>query len=237
MLLALWLLIHTVIYTIIFGMSGAIASLFESNKGRIFGHCARIWGKLIVFFSFIPVKIDGLSNLDQKNNYIFCVNHGSMFDIPILFHSLPFWLVPIAKIEVKKIPLLGFVMNAGGHIFVDRSNHERAINSMRLAKDELLKGEKSLMLFPEGSRSKGGNIKPFKRGGLIIAIESGIPVVPIAIINSHKLHKKGTLAVTRANIHVKIGEPIPVLKLKPTIKREFPEYIRKKVIELYDTKV
>ena len=111
-----------------------------------------------------------------------------MFDIPILFHSLPFWLVPIAKIEVKKIPLLGFVMNAGGHIFVDRSNHERAINSMRLAKDELLKGEKSLMLFPEGSRSKDGNINPFKRGGLIIAIESGIPVVPIAIINSCLLY-------------------------------------------------
>ena len=235
MLLAFWLLIHTVIYTIIFGISGAIASLFESKKGRIFGYCARIWGKLIIFFSFIPVKIDGLDNLNQKDNYIFCANHGSMFDVPILFHALPYWLVPIAKIEVKKIPVLGLVMNAGGHIFVDRSNHEKAISSMRKAKNELLKGEKSIMLFPEGSRSKGGHIKPFKRAGLIIAIESGISVVPIAIINSHKLHKKGTLTVTRSNIHVKIGKPIVVNKLELDIKKKFPQFIRKKVIELYDT--
>ena len=235
MLLAFWLLVHVVIYTIIFGISGAVASIFESKKGRIFGHCARIWGKLIIFFSFIPIRIDGLDNLNRADNYIFCANHGSMFDVPILFHSLPYWLVPIAKIEVKRIPILGLVMNAGGHIFVDRSNHERAISSMRKAKDELLKGEKSIMLFPEGSRSKGGDIKPFKRAGLVIAIESGISVVPIAIINSHKLHKKGTLTVTRSNIHVKIGEPIVVNKLKPDNKKQFPHYVRNKVIELYDS--
>ncbi len=234
MLLAFWLLTHTVIYTIIFGISGAVASLFESEKGRVFGYCARIWGKLIVFFSFMPIKIDGLDNLKKESNYIFCANHGSMFDIPILFHSLPYWLVPIAKIEIKKIPVLGFVMNAGGHIFVDRSNHEKAIKSMRIAKDELLKGEKSLMLFPEGSRSKNEKIKQFKRGGLIIAVESGIPVVPIAIINSHKIHKKGTLTVKRVNIHVKIGEPVKVNNLEPENKKMFPQYLRNKIIELYD---
>jgi len=235
LLLAFWLLIHAAIYTIIFGVFGAVASLFELKKGRIFGYCARIWGKLIVFFSFIPIRIDGLENLSQRDNYIFCANHGSMFDVPILFHSLPFWIVPIAKIEVKKIPVLGLVMNAGGHIFVDRSNHEKSISSMKKAKEELLKGEKSLMLFPEGSRSKDGDVKPFKRAGLIIAIESGISVVPIAIINSYKLHKKGTLNVTRTNIHVKIGKPISINNLKPGFKKEFPEYVRKKVIELYDT--
>ena len=158
-----------------------------------------------------------------------------MFDVPILFYSLPFWMVPIAKIEVKKIPLLGLVMTAGGHIFVDRSNHEKAILSMRNAKQQLLEGDKSIMLFPEGSRSKDGTIKPFKRAGLIIAIESEVPVVPIAIINSYKIHKKGTFFVERQNISVKIGKPIKAEGPKSKVKKEFPHFIRKKIVELYDT--
>ena len=235
MILAVWILIHATVYTIVFGIFGAIASIFESKKGKTFSYCARIWARLIIFSAFLKVKVECLEKLDTNSNYIFCSNHGSMFDVPILFYSLPFWMVPIAKIEVKKIPLLGLVMTAGGHIFVDRSNHEKAILSMRNAKQQLLEGDKSIMLFPEGSRSKDGTIKPFKRAGLIIAIESEVPVVPIAIINSHKLHKKGSFFVQRKNISVKIGKPIKVEGRKSKVRKEFPHFIRKKIVELYDT--
>ena len=98
-------------------------------------HCARLWAKIILFTCGIPYKVSGLEYLNPKEQYIFAGNHGSLFDIPLAFATIPYWLVPVAKIELRKVPVLGWVMNSGGHIFVDRSSHEKAIISMKNARD------------------------------------------------------------------------------------------------------
>tara|TARA_B100000953_G_scaffold238301_1_gene199775 strand:+ start:195 stop:926 length:732 start_codon:yes stop_codon:yes gene_type:complete len=232
-----WVLFNVSIWTTILGTVGALASLFEAKRGRTMGHCARIWANVILITSGIPYKIYGLKHLDPANQYIFAGNHGSGFDIPLAFAALPYWLVPVAKIELRKVPVLGWVMNAGGHIFVDRSSHEKAISSMMKARDSLIKTPRSVMLWPEGSRTKDGTIAPFKRGGLLISIETGMPVVPVAFVNSYKLHKKGSWRVNKIAVEIRIGKPIPVDNYTKETRRDFANNVRDAVVRLHGSPV
>ena len=157
----LWASICTVLWTIIFGLSGIFLTIFESNKGRVLGHCARLWGKCILFTCGIKYKVTGLNNLNPNSNYIFAGNHTSMLDIPIAFSGLPYWLVPIAKIELRSVILLGWVMRTAGHIFIDRKKSESAIRTLERTKKSLLDNPRSILLFPEGTRTRDGSIGPF----------------------------------------------------------------------------
>lgn len=233
MLRGFWILFNVSIWTLLLGSIGAFASLFEVKKGKAMGHCARIWGKLILLSSGIPYKVIGLDELDPNTQYIFAGNHGSGFDIPLAFAALPYWLVPVAKIELRSYPVLGWVMNAGGHIFVDRSSHEKSISSMMRARDSLIKCPRSIMLWPEGSRTTDGTIAPFKKGGLLISIETGMPVVPIAFVNSFKLHKKGSWTVNKVAVEVRIGKPILGDNSTKINRGDFANQIRNAVVQLY----
>ena len=166
----LWASICTVLWTIIFGLSGIFLTTFESNKGRVLGHCARLWGKFILFTCGIKYKVTGLNNLNPNANYIFAGNHTSMLDIPIAFSGLPYWLVPIAKIELRSVILLGWVMRTAGHIFVDRKKSESALRTLEKIKKSLLNNPRSVLLFPEGTRTRDGSLGPFKRGGLLLSL-------------------------------------------------------------------
>ena len=237
MLRGFWVLFNVSIWTTILGTVGALASLFEANRGRTMGYCARIWANLILISSGIPYKVIGLEQLDPASQYIFAGNHGSGFDIPLAFAALPYWLVPVAKIELRKVPVLGWVMSAGGHIFVDRSSHEKSISSMMKARDSLIKTPRSVMLWPEGSRTKDGTIAPFKKGGLLISIETGMTVVPVAFVNSYKLHKKGSWRVYKIAIEIRIGKPITVINYTKETRQDFANKVRDAVVQLHGSQV
>ena len=113
----------------------------------------------------------------------------------------------IAKKEIKQIPFLGWYMTVAGMIFLDRSNHENAMRSMRNAGNEIKKG-KNIVSFPEGTRSKTNQIGQFKRGSFIIAKEGKIPIVPVAIKGSNQINPSGTLTIRKGIIKTKIGKPI-----------------------------
>ena len=113
----------------------------------------------------------------------------------------------IAKKEIKQIPFLGWYMTIAGMIFLDRSNHENAMRSMRNAGNEIKKG-KNIISFPEGTRSKTNQIGLFKRGSFIIAKEGNIPIVPVAIYGSNQINPSGTLTLRKGTIKTKIGKPI-----------------------------
>ena len=107
-----------------------MASPFDFKKGKILGFIVRCWAKTIFKTMGIKTEITGLENLDTSKNYIFASNHASSLDIPLLLGFLPFWIVPISKIELKWIPFLGWAMQAAGHVFVDRRDHDRAMLSI-----------------------------------------------------------------------------------------------------------
>ncbi len=181
---------------------------FDFTKGKILSKIVKSWARIIFFSAGIKTKIIGLENLDNSKHYIFAANHSSSLDIPLMLGFIPFWIVPISKIELKWIPFLGWAMQMAGHVFVDRSKHERAMSSIKSIKISLLKRPRSILLFPEGFRTKDGQINQFKPGGLSLGIEAKLPIAPVAIIGTFDSLKKGSKLFINNLLIIKVGNPI-----------------------------
>ena len=181
---------------------------FDFTKGKILSKIVKSWARIIFFSAGIKTKIIGLENLDSSKHYIFAANHSSSLDIPLMLGYIPFWIVPISKIELKWIPFLGWAMQMAGHVFVDRSKHERAMSSIKSIKNSLLKRPRSILLFPEGFRTKDGQVNQFKSGGLSLGIETKIPIAPVAIIGTYESLKKGSKLFINNLLIIKVGNPI-----------------------------
>ena len=176
-----------------------------------------------------------MEHLDADQQYVFIVNHESAFDILLLYAALPYKLVFMSKTELKKIPFLGWAMVLGKHIFVDRKKHKAALASMDIAKDSLKKYPRSIMIFQEGTRSLDGHMKPFKRGGTVLAIETGLPIVPVAICGSFVVIKKGSINIHPKTIGVVIGHPVPTTGLSIEDRNTVTETLRQQVVNLKST--
>ena len=208
-----------------------IGSLIE-RKGKLMSWIAINWSKTILKTGKIKFNVNGLKNIDLRNNYFFVPNHESALDIPLVFASIPMHVVSVAKIELSRIPFFGWSMIAGGHFFVDRSNHNKAMRSIEKARISMKKNPRSVFLFPEGTRSLNGKVGRFKKGGLKLAIDLGVPIVPIGIIGTNKFQfnlKKGR---NIGNIELNIGKPIQTKKIKEKELSSFVEDLREKVILL-----
>lgn len=225
-----WLILNTIIWTVFFGLSGIFASFFEKNKGEILGVCARNWGKSILFFSGIKWSVSGLKNIkSNKTPYFFVSNHASALDIPLAFAGIPNWLVSIAKIELKSVLILGWVMSTGGHIFVDRRNKDKAYKSLKDAKKSLSKTPRSVLLFPEGTRTKNGDLLKIKTGGINMAIELGIPIIPVACKGTFEMLKNNANSLGNGVLELRIGKPIIIEKDKKADKHEIAILIKEKI--------
>ena len=147
---------------------------------------AKTWSKVLLYLGGVDYKVIGLHNLDPKGFYLFAANHESALDIPLVFAGLPFHIVAVAKIELKRIPIFGWSMMAGGHFFVDRKNQNRALKSLDNAKASMVNNPRSIIIYPEGTRSNDGSIRQFKKGGLVLAINMDLPVVPVALCGTRE---------------------------------------------------
>ena len=205
---------------------------FDFTKGRILSKIVKSWARIIFFSVGVKIQMIGLENLDSLKNYIFAANHSSSLDIPLMLGYIPFWIVPISKIELKWIPFLGWAMQMAGHVFVDRGNHERAIASLSKIKTSLLKNPRSILLFPEGSRSNDGQIKPFKSGGLGLGISTGLPIVPVAIIGTFESLGKESTSFENNLLTVKIGSPIDTNEYIENDRKILSRLVYKRVEEL-----
>ncbi|MDP4732046.1 MAG: 1-acyl-sn-glycerol-3-phosphate acyltransferase, partial [Flavobacteriales bacterium] len=166
-----------------------------------------IFSPMILAISMVRVKAKGLDNvLDEPA--IYAANHASQLDIPIICTRVNRPMFFIGKIELKKIPILSQYMKIVGMIFVDRKNRERAMASMRTAIQDI-QGGKSIAAFPEGTRTKTGELLPFKKGVFTIAKEGRIPIVPIAVIGSARALASGSFFLRPATVELRI---LPALK-------------------------
>ena len=199
------------------------------------GWIVRTWSKSILLFSRIKFETEGYEKLNPKSHYFFAANHMSAFDIPIVFAAVPFQMVAIAKIELKHIPIFGWAMQAGGHIFVDRRNHYRAMGSMDKAKKSMSKNPRSVIIFPEGTRSKDGKVLPFKKGGLVLAISLDMPIVPIGIIGTRTLLKDKFSSVSKNTVKLVFGEPIETKNLTYDDRNDFAINLRQEVVRLVES--
>ena len=183
--------------TAVCGTVSLLASLFDS-QGRWQHACARTWSWLILKTSGIRVRLEGLEHVDPGQTAIYCVNHQSAMDIPVLFASLPVQFRFVAKRSLFHLPFLGWHLLRSGHIPVDRNRPQQAMKSMKKVAQEIREG-KSVLLFPEGHRSRNGQLLPFKAGSFYIAILSGVPIVPITVNGTAYVLKPDTY-------HVRAGQ-------------------------------
>ena len=195
------------------------------------GWIVRSWAKIILKTTFIKFKVIGEENINPDMHYFFAANHESEFDIPLVFAGIKLQMVAVSKIELKNIPFLGWAMQAAGHIFVDRRNHSRALKSMNKAKRSMSKNPRSVIIFPEGTRSKNGEILPFKKGGLVLAMSLGMEIVPVGIIGTRSL-LKNKFSSHDDTLKLKIGKPIKTTFLNYDDRNNLAENVRNEVVGL-----
>ena len=210
------------LYTIVLGTLSIASSLFE--KSGYFAHwCARMWSRLILKTTGVHLDVHGLDRLDPGRTYIFVANHQSIYDIPILFWALPFQLRIIAKESLGRLPFLGWHLRRTGHMLVDRRHPGRAVFGWA---SQLMSRGLSLVVFPEGTRSRDGRVAPFKGGSFYLALEAGLPVVPLSVIGSRHVMLKGRLATFPGRVKLVIHDPIETAGLDRSHARSLAERVR-----------
>lgn len=190
-----------------------------------------LWSPMVLFLSGVRLKIKGRENAPRNRTCIYVANHESMYDIVALVRAVPVPLFFIAKQELSKVPFLGWYMKAVGMILVDRGNREKARKSMQKAA-ELINSGRNVISFPEGTRSKTGELMMFKRGSFVIAQEGKIDIVPIGISGARNVLASGSSALRPGVIHVNIGKPIEIGKYKDLSDEELAELARGEVSRL-----
>ena len=226
------MLIVTIFWTILFGVTVILFSPFDYKKGRILGFIVKYWAKTIFKTMNINVRVIGLDKLDRNADYIFAPNHASSLDIPLILGFLPFWIVPISKIELKWIPFLGWAMQAAGHVFVDRRDHEKAMLSIAKIKNSLLKNPRSILIFPEGSRTNDGKVNQFKTGGLSIGISTKISIVPVAIEGTFESLSKHSKKFVNKLLTINLGSPIDTRKYSLDDRKDLAIIVNSEVKKL-----
>ena len=194
--------------TLIFGALAVIFSTLINQKvGSFIG--GAVWSRLNGYMTPIFVKVIGRENIDRKQSYVIVSNHRSSFDIFLLYGWIGIDFKWVLKQELRKIPGLGIGCEKVGHIFIDRSNPEKAIASINSAKEKIVNGT-SVLFFPEGTRSKTGKMGNFKKGAFIFAIDIGVPLLPVTLIDTEKILPPGTLNLLPGRVKMIIHQKIDV---------------------------
>jgi 1-acyl-sn-glycerol-3-phosphate acyltransferase len=194
------------VYTVILGALSVGSSLLD-RRGYFAHWCARAWSWLILATTGVEVDIHGLERLEPGRTYVFVSNHQSIYDIPVIFWWIPFQLRIIAKESLGRFPVLGPHLKRTGHMLVDRSRPDRS-GIFGWANALTAKGL-SLIVFPEGTRSADGRVGIFKGGSFYLAIQAGLPIVPLSIVGSRHVMRKGQLTTRPGHVTLFVHEPIP----------------------------
>lgn len=204
------------VYTIVLGTL-SLGSALVDRRGAFAHRCARAWAWLILKTTGVSVDASGAAGLDPAKSYLFLSNHQSIYDIPVLFWHLPLELRIIAKDSLGRFPFLGWHLRRTGHVLVDRANPGKSTLTQvgRLMRDRL-----SLLVFPEGTRSRDGRLLRFKAGTILLAIDAGIPIVPVAVEGTRHVMRKGRLMTCPGHVRVHVHPPIETAGLDRSHARD-----------------
>ncbi len=218
------------LYVAIAAPIGMALALAFRWKGVLYvlGH----WGVTIgTSLAGIRTRVTGREHLRQGEAVIFCCNHQSNIDPPILFQALHPRLHVLFKRELTRLPLLGKAFQIGGFVPIDRASREQSMAAIEQAAASLTEGN-SFLTFPEGTRSRTGALLPFKRGPFLMALKAQVPVVPVAIQGGTASMRKGSPIVRPTTVSVRIGLPVETRGMNISDRDRLADLVRSRVEEL-----
>jgi 1-acyl-sn-glycerol-3-phosphate acyltransferase len=222
----------TVIVTVFFSIMTIFVS-FLSKTGELTHKVVSVWARFILFGSGVRVKVRGYYYIDPSESYIYMPNHQSDFDIPVLLAHLKVQFRWLAKAELFKIPFFGQAMRRAGYISINRKERRAAFESLKKAA-EMIRNGVSVLIFPEGTRSNDGKIAPFKKGGFLLAVDSGVPIMPIIIYGTREIMPKDRLVIKPGNVILEIRKPIETYAYTRKRKNDLIETVRQVICESFD---
>jgi 1-acyl-sn-glycerol-3-phosphate acyltransferase len=207
-------LLIVVIATIVLGTTLMVVVRISPDS-KVPGTLARIWSRIFLAVTATRSTIDGLHHIEPGTSYVVVSNHISNLDPPFHIAHLPLPIRFLAKKELFRLPVFGSAMRAYGIVETDRQGQaaaHRAINEQVAV--QVARGM-SLIIYPEGTRSKSGTLAPFKRGAFRIAIDNGMPILPTALVGTHEAWVPGSKIIRGGSARALVGKPIPVAGLTP----------------------
>jgi 1-acyl-sn-glycerol-3-phosphate acyltransferase len=201
------------IHTLICSIFAMIFALTDRSHTLYF-KLSKYFSGGVLWLSAIKLEVTGLENFDKNKTYVFVSNHSSQFDIVVLQKTIPNRMAMVFKKELAKIPFFGWQLKMGPYVMIDRENYEKALKSIEEAKEKMQKQNISIVVFAEGTRSKTGDIQPFKRGAFRLATQVGYPIIPTTIVGSNKIMPKGTYRLKKGTIKVHFDKSIPAEGVK-----------------------
>lgn len=194
------------IYVVLVGPLGVLIAWVFDTPGLLYV-LSHFGVELGLALSGISYRMTGADRIPRGRTAVFCANHTSNIDAPLLFHLLHPRLHMLYKVEFGRMPILGRAAPLAGFIPVERRNHDQSQHAVDMAAESVARGH-SFLVFPEGTRSRTGDLLPFKKGGFIMAIKAQVPVVPVAILGGRAAMYKGSRLIHPVRVDVRVGQPI-----------------------------
>lgn len=195
------------------GLAQAVLALTGGDRRIPLRMAARLWAPGLLAGAGAKLRVEGLERVDFSKPHVFAANHQSIIDVCALFCALPVPIRFVIKQELAKVPFIGWYARAMGMVFIQRGQAREAAERLH-GVVALVRGGASLCAFPEGTRSRDGSIRPFKGGAFQVALQAGVPVVPIAIDGSGEVLPASGFRVRPGTIIVRVGDPIPTAGLR-----------------------
>lgn len=228
-----WVTLNLLVATLLIGTAVLLAALFRV-RGSFYDKASRAWARWALLASHTPVYVEGLEHIRPDRPQIVVANHQSWYDVFALAAVLPKSNRFVAKKELAYIPLFGVAWKAAGHISIDRTNRESALRSLDRAGRQLREERSAVVMFAEGTRSPTGELLPFKKGAFMLALHTGVEIVPVAVTGTRRILPKGGWRIRPGPIIVRIGEPVQPPHARDPDRDRLMETVREHIRQMLE---